>query len=140
MNQEKIRILGIAPYEGLKSVMQKMAADRNDIDLTGYVGDRKKGAELASRNFHGSFSVIISRSGMAELIGSLTDLPVIEITLSVYDVLRAIKMAENFSSRYAIVGFPSITDSALLLCDLLQYRVEICTVHRAEDVEKNPLD
>ena len=124
MNQEKIRILGIAPYEGLKSVMQKMAADRNDIDLTVYVGDLQKGAELAQRNFHGNFDVIISRGGTAELIGSLTDLPVIEITLSVYDVLRAIKMAENFSSRYAIVGFPSITDSARLLCDLLQYRVE----------------
>ena len=140
MNQEKIRILGIAPYEGLKSVMQKMAADRNDIDLTVYVGDLQKGAELAQRNFHGNFDVIISRGGTAELIGSLTDLPVIEITLSVYDVLRAIKMAENFSSRYAIVGFPSITDSARLLCDLLQYRVEICTVHSAEEVEKNLLD
>ena len=89
--------------------MQKMAADRNDIDLTVYVGDLQKGAELAQRNFHGNFDVIISRGGTAELIGSLTDLPVIEITLSVYDVLRAIKMAENFSSRYAIVGFPSIT-------------------------------
>ena len=91
MNQEKIRILGIAPYEGLKSVMQKMAADRNDIDLTVYVGDLQKGAELAQKNFHGNFDVIISRGGTAEMIGSLTDLPVIEITLSVYDVLRAIK-------------------------------------------------
>ena len=44
-------------------------------------------------------------------------------------------MAENFSSRYAIVGFPGITSSAQLLCDLLQYKVEIHTIHSADEVQ-----
>ena len=34
MNQGKIRILGIAPYEGMKSIMQKLAKERDDIDLS----------------------------------------------------------------------------------------------------------
>lgn len=136
MNQGKIRILGIAPYEGMKSIMQKLARERDDIDLTVYVGDLHKGAEIAQKNFHEDYDIIISRGGTAELIGTITQLPVIEITLSVYDVLRAIKMAENFSSRYAIVGFPSITSSAQLLCDLLQYKVEICTIRSADEVQE----
>ena len=125
MNQGKIRILAIAPYEGMKSIMLKLAKDRDDIDLSVFVGDLHKGAEIARKNFHEDFDIIISRGGTAELIGAITPLPVIEIALSVYDILRAIKMAENFSSRYAIVGFPGITSSAQLLCDLLQYKVEI---------------
>lgn len=135
MNTGKIRILGIAPYEGMKSIMQKLAKERNDIDLSVFVGDLHKGAEIARKNFHEDFDIIISRGGTAELIGSITPLPVIEISLSVYDVLRAIKMAENFSSRYAIVGFPGITSSAQLLCDLLQYKVEIYTIHSADEVQ-----
>ena len=136
MNPGNIRILGIAPYEGMKSIMQKLARERQDIDLTVYVGDLHKGAEIARKNFHEDFDIIISRGGTAELIGDITQLPVIEISLSVYDILRAIKMAENFASRYAIVGFPSITGSARLLCDLLQYKVEICTIHSEQEVKE----
>lgn len=135
MKAGRIRILGIAPYEGMKSIMQKLARERDDIDLNVFVGDLHKGAEIAQKNFHKDFDIIISRGGTAELIGSITQLPVIEITLSVYDILRSIKMAENFASRYAIVGFPSITSCAQLLCDLLQYKVEICTIHSADEVQ-----
>lgn len=136
MRQGKVQILGIAPYEGMKSIMQKLAKDRDDIDLNVYVGDLHKGAEIAQKNFHEDVDIIISRGGTAQLIGTLTKLPVIEISLSVYDILRAIRMAENFSSHYAIVGFPGITSSAQLLCDLLQYKVEICTIHSRDEVEE----
>lgn len=135
MNQGKIRILGIAPYEGMKSTMLKLAKERDDIDLTVYVGDLQKGAEIAQRNFHDDYDVIISRGGTAELVGNITQIPVIEIALSVYDILRAIKLAENFASHYAIVGFQSITSSAQLLCDMLQYKVEIHTIHTPDEVQ-----
>jgi len=55
-------------------------------------------------------------------------------SLSVYDILRAIKLAENYADRYAIVGFPAITASAHLLCDLLQYKIDIFTIHDESEV------
>ena len=61
----KIRILGIAPYEGMKSIMLKLAKDRDDIDLSVFVGDLHKGAEIARKNFHEDFDIIISRGGTA---------------------------------------------------------------------------
>lgn len=135
MPPEKIRVLGIAPYEGMKSSMLKLVKERDDIDLTVYVGDLQKGAEIAQKSFHGNYDVIISRGGTAELIGTITQVPVIEITLSVYDILRAIKLAENFDSSYAIVGFPGIASVAQLLCDLLQYKVEVFTIHSGQEVQ-----
>lgn len=133
--EKKIRILGIAPYEGMKSIMLKLSKARCDISLTVHVGDLQKGVEIAQKNFHENYDIIISRGGTAELIGTMTQVPVVEIALSVYDILRAIKMAENFYSNYAIVGFPGITSTAQLLCDLLQYRVEIFTIHSEEEVQ-----
>lgn len=135
MIDSKVRVLGIAPYEGMKSIMLKLAGTRDDIELSVYVGDLYKGAEIAQQNFQENYDVIISRGGTAELIGKVTQIPVIEITLSVYDILRAIKLAENFSARYAIVGFPGITSSAHLLCDLLQYKIDIFTIHNLDEVQ-----
>lgn len=135
MNSRSIRVLGIAPYEGMKTAMQKLAAEREDLELDVYTGDLNKGVEIARQNFNSNYDVIISRGGTAEMIEKATTIPVIEISLSVYDILRAMKLAENYSDRFAVVGFSAITDSAHLLCDLLQYDMDIITLHSGDDVQ-----
>lgn len=137
MAEQKIKVLGIAPYEGMKTIMEKLVRERTDMDLDVFVGDLNKGVEIAQRNFHSNYDVIISRGGTAELIGKSTHIPVIEVNLSVYDILRAMKLAENYADRHAIVGFPAITSSAHLLCDLLQYKTDIFTIHNADEVQES---
>ncbi|MDO4326185.1 MAG: PrpR N-terminal domain-containing protein [bacterium] len=132
--EKKIKILGIAPYEGMKSIMTQLAQEREDLELDVFIGDLEKGAEIVRRNSYSNYDAIISRGGTAELIGRTTHLPVIEVNLSVYDILRAIKLAETYADLYAIVGFPGITGSAHLLCDLLQYHIDIFTVHDTNEV------
>lgn len=124
----------------MKTIMQKLAENRNDMDLDVFVGDLNKGVDIVRRNFHSNYDVIISRGGTAELIGQITRIPVIEVSLSVYDILRAIKLAENYADRYAIIGFPGITRSAHLLCDLLQYKIDIFTVHSKDQVQETLKD
>lgn len=140
MVEQKIKVLGIAPYEGMKTIMEKLVCERTDMDLDVFVGDLNKGVEIAQRNFHSNYDVIISRGGTAELIGKSTHIPVIEVSLSVYDILRAMKLAENYVDRYAIVGFPAITSCAHLLCDLLQYKIDIFTIHSADEVQETLKD
>ena len=47
-----IRILGIAPYKGMKAIMQGLAAERDDIDLDVFIGDLEQGVEIVQRNIH----------------------------------------------------------------------------------------
>ena len=61
----KIRLLGIAPYENMKFLMQEQAKEYSDIELTVFVGDLQQGVELARRNFYNDYDVIISRGGTA---------------------------------------------------------------------------
>ena len=131
---KKIKILGIAPYDGMKTLMLRLAEQRTDIDLTVYVGDLETGAQIASRHTLQDFDVILSRGGTAELISSISPIPVVEIQLSAYDILRAMKLAENYTDRYAIVGYPGITKSAHFLCDLMQHEIDIYTIHSPEEV------
>lgn len=135
MKQSITRILGVAPYDGMRTAMEKVAASYPDVRFDAFTGDMEDGAEIVKRYGTDDYDVIISRGGTAQLIQEFTDIPVISIRLSVYDVLRAIKMAENYSSLYAIVGFPSITEPAHTLCDLLGYNLDIITVHSTEEAE-----
>ncbi|HHV10542.1 MAG TPA: sigma-54-dependent transcriptional regulator [Clostridiales bacterium] len=136
MKQSKIKILGIAPYDGMKTLMQNVAKDREDLILDVYVGDLKEGVKIAQQYYQGNYDVIISRGGTADLLRKSTSIPVVEIVLSVYDILRAIKLSEVYAQQYAIVGFPSIAKEAFLLCDLLQYNVDIYTIHSLEELDE----
>ena len=134
MNGQITRILGIAPYESMKISMQNLAKSREDILLDVYVGDLEEGVKIVRQNLSSDYDVIISRGGTAQMITKITSIPVVEINMSVYDVLRAIKLVENYSERYAVIGFPAITESAQLLCDLLKYKIDIFTIHNEKEV------
>jgi transcriptional regulator with PAS, ATPase and Fis domain len=134
MEHPAIHVLGIAPYEGMKTAMEHAAEAYPNVQLEVYTGDLEAGAAIVRNAQANAYDCIISRGGTAELIRGVTDIPVVEIQLSVYDVLRAIKLAENYSNLYAIVGFPSITEPAHTLCDLLRYNLDILTVHSTEEV------
>ena len=117
---KKLKILFIAPYPGLVEPINQVVQQTKDIDATVKIGDMKDGALIAKSMMAHHFDVIISRGGTAELIRKAVDLPVIDIPVSVYDIIRSIKMAENYSEDFAIAGYPSITNCARILFDLLQ--------------------
>ena len=134
MKSSRIHILGIAPFESIAAAMQEEAARFPDLRLDVYVGDLREGAEIVRQKESLYYDAVISRGGTAEMIRKRSSLPVISIPISVYDILRTIKMAESSSERFAIVGFPAITRTAHILRDLLQYDFEIETIHDASEV------
>lgn len=125
-----IKILGIAPYEGIASLMQQAAESCDDLQIDVHVGNLTAGAEIAAaQTAQEEYDVILSRGGTAEAIRRCTDLKVVDIPLSVYDILRSIKLAENHNCKYAVIGFPAITRNATFLCEVLRYNVDIYTIH-----------
>ena len=131
----RIRVLGIAPYEGMKTLMSSVVADYPQIDLTLFVGDMEQGLEIARSNFHADYDVVISRGGTAKMLQKNLALPVIEIDISMYDILCALKLADGLTGKTAMVSFANITSSAHLLCDLMKYNMDIYTIDSAEAVE-----
>ncbi len=131
----RIHVLGIAPYEGMKTLMSSVVADYPQIDLTLFVGDMEQGLEIARNNFHGDYDVVISRGGTAKMLQKNLALPVIEIDISMYDILCALKLADGLTGKTAMVSFANITNSAHLLCDLMKYDMDIYTIDSADAVE-----
>ncbi len=129
-------ILGIAPYEGLKYLMDSLAQQKEDIQLTCFVGDYLEGKEILEQTDLTGYDVILSRGGTADLIQEIAPIPVLSIELSHYDVLNAIKLAQSYGGKFAIVGFPSVVKMASMLCDILQYQIPIFVTNNEKEVEQ----
>lgn len=131
----RIRVLGIAPYEGMKTLMSSVVADYPQIDLTLFVGDMEEGLEIARKNFHGDYDVVISRGNTAKMLRKNLALPVIEIDVSIYDILCTLKLADEPAGKTAMVAFDNCTSSARMLCNLMHYDMDIYTFESADAVE-----
>ena len=100
----RIRVLGIAPYEGMKALMASLGEEYPQMDLTLFVGDREQGLEIAKSNFHGNYDAVISRGGTASMLRKDLSLPVIEIELSMYDILCSLKLTDGLDGKIAIIS------------------------------------
>ncbi|MCG5102565.1 sigma-54-dependent transcriptional regulator [Oceanobacillus alkalisoli] len=110
---KKIRILAIAPYKGLKELILNEAEKHTNWEIDVHIADMLEGMELViSLTKNTQYDFIISRAGTAELIREIIDIPVIDIKVSIIDMISAINLAKNHSRRFAIVGFKSITEQA----------------------------
>ena len=137
MNQKDVgpvRILAVAPYEAMTASLKKSAEGFPDVRLDAYTGDLEEGVEILKSRDISLYDAILSRGGTADMIRQITDLPVVEIPVMIYDILRTIKLAENYTDRMAVVGFPGVTGNAHTLCNLLRIRMPIETVHSPEEI------
>ncbi|MGT2847086.1 sigma-54-dependent Fis family transcriptional regulator [Streptococcus massiliensis] len=132
---KNIKLLGIAPYEELKNSMISVGEQFDNLSLDVYTADLEKGQELAQQMIHKNYEAIISRGGTAELIQNAVSIPVIDVSISPYDILGSIKLAKNYTDNFVIVGYSSITETAHLICDILQYNIKIITIQKPADAQ-----
>ncbi len=129
------RILGIAPYQNLKAAMSLAAKKYKEVELEAYTGNLEDGVQLARQHMNEGFDLILSRGGTAKMIQDIAAIPVMEIPVSVNDILRAILLLENVTEPYAVVGFPNITKPAHVLCEMMNYRMHIVTIHHPDELD-----
>ena len=79
MTRAKARVLGIAPYEGMKLAMERAAEASPGLLLDVHPGDLEEGANIVRNTPPGTYDCIVSRGGTAQLIRQVTDIPVVEI-------------------------------------------------------------
>ncbi|MBQ1386043.1 MAG: PrpR N-terminal domain-containing protein, partial [Erysipelotrichales bacterium] len=131
----KIRLMAIAPYEGLMDAIQ-IAEKQHEHECTidCLLGDLYSGAELAKDAEAKGYDAILSRGGTADMISAAVRLPVVSIEASGYDYLRAIKLAENIKGKKAVLGFARITSHAKEVNEVLQTNIDTFTVHEQEEI------
>lgn len=132
----KIHIGVISPYEAMLPLIDELKQEQSDLLIDAAAGDLERGVELARRMELDGADVLISRGGTAKLIREAVSLPVVDIHISGYDLLRSIMLATGHSDdKKTLVGFPNITLGAASIISLLEIDMKVVTIPGASEVE-----
>ncbi|MDR9856372.1 PrpR N-terminal domain-containing protein [Paenibacillus sp. VCA1] len=130
-----IKALFVAPYAAMENLIEECGKQQRDLELTVRTGNLQEGVKLAKQAEAEGFDCIISRGGTAKLIGEAVDIPVIDVRVSGYDMLRVLTLANDFPRKKAIVGFPAITGGAKAIVDLLDISIDMFTIRDESETE-----
>ncbi|PTM56549.1 sigma-54-dependent Fis family transcriptional regulator [Desmospora activa] len=134
-----MKVMAIAPYEGLKELLLQLGEDE-PFDLQVEYGDLEEGVHLAKQAVNNGTDIIISRGGTAELIQKVVSIPVIDIEVSGYDLLRVLTLVKEYTGKTAIVGFPPISEGAATICEIANIELSTYTVKNEHEVEPTLLE
>ena len=113
------KILGIVPYPEMKELVSKVASERNDIEADIYVGDYRDCIRILEENLSKNFEAILSRGATAdELKKRIHYIPVVDIPVSAFDLIAAVRLAKSSGGSFAAVVFPSLAAELRKLKDL----------------------
>lgn len=133
--EDKVRILAVAPYTGLARLFQDAAAQRENMTMCAYEADTVDAVPLVRSLALEDYDIIISRGYTCKIIQRECNRHVLDVGISVYDILRSIRIAQSYQGKFAIVGFHSIVHYAEILRDLLQYELNIVPVQSIEEID-----
>jgi len=107
----KINVLAIAPYPGLSKLITDESTFFPQLNITTLNADMEESLTLLRKYGKDDFDFIISRGGTAKLLEKHTDIPVIEIQVSGYDILRTLTLLKGYQSKIQMIGFSNIINS-----------------------------
>ncbi|BEU86709.1 hypothetical protein TAMA11512_01730 [Selenomonas sp. TAMA-11512] len=129
-----LRILAVLPYAGLQNLLLQSVERYPHLKIDCFIGDMESGAALAAVHEKNDYFAILSRAGTAELIKKATHLPVVDLKISISDMLRALRLAESSHKDFAVVGFSSITRHAEVLSDIMQIPLHVVTINDIAEI------
>ncbi|WP_371069567.1 PrpR N-terminal domain-containing protein [Sediminibacillus sp. JSM 1682029] len=130
-----IKAMVIAPYSGLAETVKHLRQQEKELTIDIGVGNLEEGVELARQAEKDGYDLIISRGGTASLIEEAVSIPVIQIDVTGYDMLRVFTLVRDMEAGVAMVGFPNISQGAATICNILEYDIKMITIGSGEEVK-----
>ena len=135
-----INILAIAPYAGLKDYFINSAKSFSNINLDVFTGNLQGALQNIKAFQDKEYDIVISRGGTAQMLKESLGIPVVEVEVSVYDMLRVIKTAQQSGKEFAIMGFSNVTKASAVICDILKYEIPIFEINSEEEARESLAD
>lgn len=131
--------LGILPYAGLSNAVRRVGNNFNNVDIDNFVGDLENGITVLNSKDLTDYDAIISRGGTSKMLTQVTQLPVIDIGVSKYDILHAIQITQKLS-KIAIVGFSFLINKAQNVINDFQRNIDLFTINSEFEAQQKILD
>lgn len=131
--------LGILPYAGLSNAVKRVGSNFKNADIDNFVGDLENGIIVLNSKDLTDYDAIISRGGTSKMITQVTQLPVIDIGVSKYDILHAIQITQKLN-KIAIVGFNFLINKAQNVINDFQRNIDLFTINSELEARQKILD
>jgi PAS domain S-box-containing protein len=123
----------VAPYEELAETTRRVCADLGwDIDIQ--TGDREEGVNIAAGMRDNGVEIIVSRGCTAAAISDALNMPVVEVEVSGFDLLRAINEAKKFGNRIGAIGSHNIIYGSKNIEEILDVQITELIANSESDV------
>ncbi|WP_036746484.1 sigma-54-dependent transcriptional regulator [Paenibacillus sp. UNC451MF] len=132
---KKMKALVIAPYRGLVELTSSLIDQLDDFDITIVQGDISEPLPVRQYEEEG-YDVVISRGGTAKLIRDHCSLPVVEIKISGFDILRLITLLKEYKTPIEMIGFPNIIEAVVAVSRLLDVYIPYTIIHEQDEVNE----
>lgn len=131
--------LGILPYAGLSNATRRVGSNFKNVDIDNFVGDLENGITILNSKDLTDYDAIISRGGTSKMLTQVTQLPVIDIGVSKYDILHAIQITQKLN-KIAIVGFSFLINKAQNVINDFQRNIDLFTINSELEARQKILD
>lgn len=131
--------LGILPYAGLSNAVKRVGSNFKNADIDNFVGDLENGITVLNSKDLADYDAIISRGGTSKMLTQVTQLPVIDIGVSKYDILHAIQITQKLN-KIAIVGFSFLINKAQNVINDFQRNIDLFTINSELEARQKILD
>jgi transcriptional regulator with PAS, ATPase and Fis domain len=117
----KSKILFIAPYSEMYQQACDIVSEFN-FPVSILEGELYKGVDIAKKSENSGVEVIICRGGTAKLIAESVNIPVVEIEVSSFDLLRI--LLKHIKNKIAVIGSENVIYKVKSLCEILNLDIE----------------
>ncbi len=128
------KIVFIAPYENLKKLADQVI-EKNHLSITTIVYNLSDAIQAAQNVVAEGCEVIVSRGGTARLIRENVNVPIVEIKVTGYDLLRILYKYDRQKEPLGIIGYGNVIYGVKAICDVLNINIQYYLIEEESEVE-----
>ncbi|WP_019154024.1 sigma-54-dependent Fis family transcriptional regulator [Robertmurraya massiliosenegalensis] len=131
----KIKVLVIAPYQGLMESIKAMESKFTEFEIIIHMADLTESLMLLETYKDEALDFIISRGGTADLLREHTSIPVIDIEVSGYDILRILTLLKGYQQSMEMIAFKNIIQGFESISKLIDIDITYTVITHKDEVE-----
>jgi PAS domain S-box-containing protein len=129
-------IVLIAPYEKMRQDACTIIRKKKYTNVSVVSGDLTEGLAAASKAVDEGAQVLISRGGTYSLIEYVSPVPVVEIKISIFDMMDTIRKLLATDKTVGIIGYSNVMTGCELLQELGKKVIRVELTHKEDVAEK----
>jgi PAS domain S-box-containing protein len=129
-------IVLIAPFKDLYDLSMKIIKNRGYNNIEVILGDLSEGVIEAKKVVAKGARIIISRGGTYTMIKNVVSIPVVEIKITSFDILRGFKDIINYNGTIGVAGYSNIIQGCETIKEILGLDMVKIEIDREEGTEE----